>query len=275
VLPSVVAQALRAADLDPGAAEYDETHEHQFRVVFADAVADVARDAVGRRMSLVEISGRSWAAEQGVPVPGVLRHAADGAVLVSERCDRRPDVDLGWLDAVLDIAGTIASAAPPAAAGGSSWRAPRRTLPARLLRLVVSGVPLRAYLAARAAHGELPRDGVAHGDFHLGNVLSRSGRPVVVDWEFLGPAVPGTDALRLWATLPDAAHRRHVAARIAAGTPAARRAVTAVLARWVALHAFAEQADARRGLRAPAGLRRARQVWTELPGLVEMLTNHA
>jgi hypothetical protein len=268
-----VASALRRGSLDPVNVLAVEAHPHQFRVFFADVVADVARDDEGRRMAGCEVRGREWARAHGVAVPEVVHADADGSLLVGARAERVAVVDREWLTQVVELADRIAAGTPPPAAVGSSWRAPRRTLLLRGVRALAAHVPVRTFLAARAAAAQLPVDGVAHGDFHLGNVLVDGGRPVVVDWEFLGAAPRGTDLLRLWATLPDREQRAVVVRHLLATTPAERRPDLAVLVRWTALRGLAEQADGRRPFRGRAGLDRARAVVGEAAELAEALAS--
>ena len=102
---------------------------------------------------------------------------------------------------------------------------------------------------------------MAHGDYHLGNLLRRDdGGLVVVDWEFLAPAPRGTDVLRLWSTLPGADARAAVLAAALDGLGPDERHRLGVLGRWLALRALAEAAGEPERADRRADLPRARAV---------------
>jgi aminoglycoside phosphotransferase (APT) family kinase protein len=55
---------------------------------------------------------------------------------------------------------------------------------------------------ARSALAELPDgDRLCHGDFHPGNVLAGSGKPVVIDWTSAAGGDPVADLARTWVLL--------------------------------------------------------------------------
>jgi hypothetical protein len=243
--PSAVADVLLQAGIgtDPALLQPVPADTHTRRFAGADLVVDLALDGEGRRRTRLEVQGRRWAAQAGVGTPEVLAATGDGSWLVARRgAAAQPTAPV--LDLAVAAALAVEAGPRPPQGALSSWRASRWTLPGRAVRLARARVPLRAFVAARAQAAGLPADAVAHGDYHLGNLLlDDAGQLLLVDWEFLGPAPHGTDLMRLWSTLAERDARDHVLERALAGTPAARRPQLAVLGRWLALRGLAEAAQ--------------------------------
>lgn len=215
-----------------------------------DVVVDLATDAHGQHLNRLEAHGRAWAREHGVPVPRLRHSHPDGRWLVGERVrvPARAPSGADYLGAALEQAARIGrsplSADRPAA---TTWRAPRRTRPARTARLVrrTGAMPL-TMLRVRRAVQALPSSTTAHGDFYFRNVLAPGPglRVLVVDWEYLGPAPAGTDALRLWSTTKEADGRDWLLDRVLSPLSRSARADASLLAYWLSLRLVAENLSA-------------------------------
>lgn len=264
VSPTVVADALAGAGLSSDYRELVEVAagQHRRRLIGGDPVVvlDVAVDEPGRRRNRQEVAGRRWAHEAGVHVPEVLAADQAGGWLLGRYAQPIGVVNEGLLLEAVQVARLIADGPALSGLSGRTWRASRRSAPVRAVQLVRARLPVRAFVGARAAAAALPRDAIAHGDFHLGNLLTAGGRLACVDWEFLGPAPVGTDLLRLWATLEDPQLRDLVRELLFSQVPSAGHPNLAVLARWIAIRSLAEAASEPDGFERARALRRARQV---------------
>lgn len=202
-------------------------------------------DHPGRRARIILEAGRlRWAASVGVSVPPVVDHAPDGAWLVTRRVANDPGRGAGYVEAVTPIARAIESAPPPPAellTPPGHWRAPRRSLVVRSLRMALSPLAIREFRELQRAALALPEDTPCHGDFHTRNVLydATSRTACLVDWERFGYAARGTDLFTLWPTLLDADARAGVLEAALAGSNPAERARLGVLHRWLALRNLA------------------------------------
>lgn len=199
--------------------------------------------------------------QAGVAVPAVLAAAEDGSWLLGRQAAPVGGASVQVVREAVALALAVAAGTLPVLEPVRTWRAPRRTAVPRAARLVRARMPMRAFLSARAAAAALPDDAVAHGDFHLGNLLELDGRLVVVDWEYLAPAPVGTDALRLWATLEDPQRREEVRVLLHDAVPPSAHGGLEVLARWLALRSLAEAASEPVPAEREAALRRARSVY--------------
>ena len=268
MVTTVVAQVQAVTDLDLNAHTLVEkpadNHRRRWFGPPGTVVVDVALDGSGRATNLQEAAGRQWAARAGVATPEVLAAEPGGDWLVSRQAAVLPGPDAPQVLAAVELALVVQAGPVPDIAPGRTWRAPRRTAAVRAGRLVRARVPVGAFLSSRRAAAELPRDGIAHGDLHRGNLLSgMQGELLLVDWEFLAQAPVGTDALRLWATLDDPGHRALVLTRLLEVLPKQAYPGLVVLARWVALRSWAEAADEPDPAARRTALRRARTVLHE------------
>lgn len=214
-----------------------------------DVIVVRAEDADDQRRNRLEVYGRRWAAEQGVPVPRIIDHKPDGSLLVSEHVRSRPAEGTEYIEAALDIAARITAASPPKLPEATtSWRNPnRRATVQRGLELLVAGISPATFLHARRAAADLPPDSPSHRDFHVHNVLLTEARPgvedpiiSVIDFEYLGFAPRHADAIRLITTVGshvDAAHGLDLLLR---GTARHGWPAFAVQLRWLGLRQLAE-----------------------------------
>lgn len=209
----------------------------------AREVVYLAPDEPARRRLRVEYQRMQWAREHGVPVPDTVSATDD--VLVTARVTHDEARGVAYIREAIRIADLIAAAGPLPAGlqqGGTSWRAPRRTLARRLARGVRARLDWREFLAVRRSAFALSSDTMSHGDYHRKNLLfvAASGRIVVVDWEYAGLAPRGTDLLTMWPQTRDVDDRAALldAALVRSGD----RRATAVLHHWLAIRWFAEVA---------------------------------
>jgi len=231
-----------AADLEePAAGGRARPVRH---LVGQDVVVDVAVDARGKHLNRLEAHGRAWARDHGVRVPRLLATDPDGCWLVGERVDLAPPAGTDYLASALEQASLVARA--PLAEDrpeATTWRAPRRTRPARTARLVSrTGTLALTMLGVRRAVQALPRSQTAHGDFYFRNVLRPADgeQVLVVDWEHLDRAPAGTDALRLWSTTKDDDDRARVLDQVMSPLGRDERADASLLAYWLSLRLVAE-----------------------------------
>lgn len=199
-----------------------------------------------------EVAARQWAVAYGIPVPPVL---ADGpGWTVSAMVDSRPTSGAAYVSEALAAARAIRAAptAPPHAV--SSWHRSRRDIAQRLARAMVGRLPLQEFRRVRAEAQELPTDVWVHGDFSNANVMNGGSGVEVIDWEFCGAGVLGTDEVRLWTTLDDPADRRQLMTEFLSEVPANRRRETGVLVHWLALRQLAENLAAPRRHQNPANI---------------------
>ncbi|RJK97912.1 phosphotransferase [Vallicoccus soli] len=233
-------------------------------------VVDVASAPDGVRRVLLELRGRAWAAGQGVRTVPVLRADAAGRWAVSAAVRPTASAGADYVLAALEAARRVARAAPPPAAGpaASTWRAPRRTVLARAARARAAGVPLLRLRRARGRAAALPVAAAAHGDFHARNVLGTADGVLVVDWEHLGPAPAGTDAVRLWTTLRRQDDRDLLLEHLLRGrTPVLAPAVLADLLEHLGLRLWAENVSSPRSHQRRDDREHARQVAAEARAL--------
>jgi hypothetical protein len=204
----------------------------------------VAVEPAGRGRILLESRRLGWAREIGVPVPDAVAMDPEGTWLATALVADDPPRGAAYVGGALDAAERIAGAEPsPDVFGGvATRRAARWSMPLRVLRMAASPIDVKEFAAARRRAGALPEDGLAHGDFHPGNVLyDAAGRSVwVTDWEMLDHAPRGTDALTLWCGLDEADDRELVNEALAAGTSAEERRRLAALRHWLALRTLAD-----------------------------------
>lgn len=214
-----------------------------------DVIVERAEDADARRRNRLEVYGRRWAAEQGVPVPRIIDYDEAGSWLVSERAHFRPAEGPDYIEAALESAERIAAGSRPDPPGiVTGWRNPRRWASVlRGLKLSASGVSPHTFLAARRAASELPIVVPSHGDFHVHNVLDIEPGPdgsctaaTVIDFEYLQLGSQDADAVRLLSTVEshaDAAYGVDLLVR-----KASRREwpTIAVQLRWLGLRQWAE-----------------------------------
>lgn len=207
-------------------------------------VVYLAWDERGRARVRREARRLRWAAEAGIPVPPLVDGDARGSWIAVRRVRDDPPVGAVYVEAALAAASSVAGAAPPPAAvlqGTRTRRAPTASRPIRMFRMWSAGMDLREFASARAAAGALPHDTLAHGDFHLANVLfdALAGCVHLVDLEYLSYAPKGTDALMLWAGL-DRREDREAVVEALLRPPEADRVRLAVLHRWLALRVLAD-----------------------------------
>lgn len=248
MLPDDVRQALASVGVDPAALE--EVRKpgpprpiRRWRG--AEVLVDVATSEHGRRLVGLEVEGRSWAHAAGVPVPAVHAVGPGGGWMVGERADGVSCRGSGAVLAALDAADRVAacSAARPAIAP-STWSGDRRTLPVRVARSVVGGLPLRRFREARAAAYALTDVVSGHGDLYRRNVIADGDDIRVIDWEFLGAHPRWSDHVRLWSTLTDPADRAVAVGHLEDVVPAAGHHHLAVLVRHLTLRLLAENVAA-------------------------------
>lgn len=218
------------------------------RFLGGGVVVDVATSPHGRQLNLLEVRGRSWARAAGLPTVRVLgADERSGDWLVGELVATAPASGPAYLDHALAVAARLSRQdAPVGGPGRTSWRAARRTRPARLARMLTAGVPLRQFQQVRAAAAGLPQVAVAHGDLTYRNLLHVEGADAVtlVDWEYLGPAPAHVDELRLWSTLKAPADRAHLMDGLLRGLPRREHPGVGLLALWLCLRLFAENVAA-------------------------------
>ena len=124
--------------------------------------------------------------------------------------------------------------------------------------MAVGGVNVRRWLTARQAAEELPKDGMAHGDFYFRNVLDTTSGVQVVDWEFAGPAPHFTDHLRFWSTLKSDEDADLALSLILRNRSSEERNAIGILGRWLAYRLLGENITVRRRFQNPADLTHAR-----------------
>ncbi len=186
----------------------------------------------------------AWAAAADVPVPAVRAQADDDAWLLVQRVPDDEVYGPAYVDAAAAAATALRTAGdpPPDAGLARSRRARRSDLVPRLARAALSPLRIAEFRALRAEVAALPEDRfvTSHGDFHLGNVLSDTGRRVsVVDFEFLGRGHPADDLMSLWVDLVDPADRQRLL-RLACDTVDVPRAEVLLFAHWLAVRHLAE-----------------------------------
>lgn len=183
-----------------------------------------------------------WAARNGLPVPQLVERGPGW--LVTERApDDGHKRGRAYVEAALRAAAAIEGVGelPPGLPAGTPFRKPsRRVVAERTWRLLRGPVPLRDFVGLRRAFRSLPREVLAHGDFHPRNVLFNRGSGVttVIDWEFVALAPRHSDLLLLWARLEERDDRQLVLEEVLkAGTD---REQVALLHQWLAVRCVAD-----------------------------------
>jgi len=234
---------------------------------------ELAASEAGSRQLRNEASGRRWAAAAGVRTPAVVGHDPAGGWLVGEAA--APAVrDVAYVDAVLEQAELIGAAAvaPPPSHDTRSWESSPLTRVARASLVAAGGLSVPLFLRSRRAYHALAFDRPVHGDFYYLNVLrDPRGRATVVDWEYLGWGPRFSDALRMWASLPERHLRDHLVDRLLeqCSTPRAR-AQLGVVARWMVVRQIGENLSSLRH-RSRESLAHARSMLPEALALAESL----
>lgn len=215
----------------------------------SDVLVVRAEGPQGRRRNLLEVYGRQWAAEQGVPVPRVIDHDPDGAWLVGERIHPGLPAGSEYLELAFEAARRIEEGAephPPLAP--TTWRNPnRRRTVMRAAKLARGGVSPSVFIRARKAAAELPREVPSHCDFHIGNVLlpgpssPHSGdAAVVIDFEYLCMGPRYADVIRLITTLVSHDDAVDAFEMLAQRSSRAEWHSIAIQLRWLGLRPLAE-----------------------------------
>lgn len=230
----------------------------------ADVLVDLATSEHGRRLVRLEVEGRAWAAGAGVPVPGVHAADPDGRWMVGARAHGVSCRGPGAVRAALDAADRVAAcSAPRPALAPSTWSGDRRTLPARVARSLLGGLPIRRFREARAAARALTDVASGHGDLYRRNVIADQDDISVIDWEFLGPHPRWSDHVRLWSTLTDTADRTLAVGHLEDVVPLSGHPQLAVLVRHLTLRLLAENVAAPPRHRNSADLAHARAMVRE------------
>ena len=245
------------------------------RWVGCGVVVEVANARQEARLRLRrEIWGRDWARSVGVATVPLLGSDPDGGWLVSEWWEPSAPAGNAFLDDAVATALRIAAApTPPAGLPPNVWASSRRSVPVRLARGLLGGVPTRLWWAARQAATALPKIPVAHGDFYHRNTLwcPDRGGVQVVDWEYLGPGLLHGDLLRLWTLLPNRADRDALLTRILRLAPAEQHRDVGTLALYLALRLLGENVKGARRDRHAADLAHARAIQPEARALAHDL----
>lgn len=230
----------------------------------------VAVESAGAAWISIEVWCRAWAFKHGIPALTVrasdVSHNWFVADYVQAAEARGPD----YVDAALDAADAIAALDVPCIPGSvTMWRAPRRTLIQRTVRLALGGVSLRQFVKARRAADQLTLRCCSHGDFYRRNVLNAgSGQILIVDWEYIGSAPRFTDHLRFWSTLREVEDRQIAWSRIVSGRTEGELRHIRVLATWLVWRLLAENLSAPGYQRDPSDLAHARAMVEEIKGLL-------
>lgn len=210
-----------------------------------DLVVYKATSARDVRRIRREAEGRRWAAEHGIPTAVTVARDPDDRWLVSRRIHDEGGEPTAYVEAAVEMSRRIQRLPHPRfATAGSSWRAPRRTMPLRVGRLLRAGIDLRAFLAARNAYDRLPRDVTLHNDYHRDNVLNTTaaaGHVTVVDWEFTAVGPRHEDMVRLVVDLCDVTVARAAWDLLVGSVPAADRPSLATQLRWLSLRTYATE----------------------------------
>lgn len=234
------------------------------------ALVAVAQNAEAAQRLDHEAQTRQWAQGQGISVPRIL--AQGPGWLASELVHPLPDTGRDYVDHALATARLIraATSAPPQAV--SSWQGSRRNIAQRLVRALVGGLPIGEFRRVRAEAAELPTDVWVHGDYSCANVLRTPSGVSIIDWEFCGHGIWGTDEIRLWSTMGDPRDRERIMSGFLADLPDHRRRDTGILIHWLALRQLAENLAAPRRHQDPSNVRLGHTTLAEARALRERLT---
>lgn len=225
-----------------------------------------ADDANGRRRNRLEVYGRAWAAEQGVPVPRVIDHDPAGAWLVTERARSLPRTGTEYVEVAMESARRIARGEPPSPGEpATTWRHPNRwRTPVRAVQLAAAGVSPLLFVHARHAAAQLPSVVPSHFDYHPGNVFhTKAGGDLpatIIDFEYLRMGPRHADAIRFITTLASHEDASFGVDWLLHRTPRGERPGIAVQLRWLALRPLAELITVESGP-SPALLQRAQERW--------------
>jgi len=94
----------------------------------------------------------------------------------------------------------------------------------------------------------------------------------IIDWEFCGHGIWGTDEIRLWSTMGDPRDRERIMSGFLADLPDRRRRDTGILIHWLALRQLAENLAAPRRHQDPSNVRLGHTTLAEARALRERLT---
>jgi phosphotransferase family enzyme len=208
----------------------------------AECAIHIAHDDRTRGRIRDEAERLAWAARNGIPVPAVVDQR-EGWLVTSRAVNDGVTSGRPYVEAAIGAARAIAGApepppslrAPVAAHGGGRWAGA-----VRLSRIVRGPLSPGEFGAARAAHAELPRDTLAHGDYVLHNILFDASKAsvTVIDWEFLTRGPAHQDLLMLWPRLEEADDRALVLEEVERTTKDKRAA--GVLHHWLAVRLLAD-----------------------------------
>ena len=226
--------------------------------------ATSARDVLRIRR---EVEGRRWAAGHGIPTAETVAKDPADRWLVTRLIRDEAGEPPTYVAAAMEMAQRIQRLPPPRfASRGSTWRAPRRSLPVRVGRLLRAGIDLRTFAAVRRAYARLPCDATLHNDYHRDNVLNSTGElghVTVIDWEFTAIGPRYQDMVRMIVDLRDAAAARDAWDRLVGSVPLADRHSLATQLRWLALRTYGTEVTVPPGVVDPAKCERRRARWLD------------
>lgn len=224
-------------------------------------VATTADDVLRIRR---EVEGRRWAAGHGIPTAETVATGAGDRWLASRRVSEEPGEPAAYVAAALEMAQRIQRLPHPRfATAGSTWRAPRRSVPLRVTRMSRAGIDLRAFVAARTAVERLPHDTTVHNDYHRQNVLNTTalGHVTVIDWEFTAVGPRHHDMVRLIVDIHDAAVAHAAWLLLVDSVPPADHAALAAQLRWLTVRTYASEVTVPRDAVDPDKCRHRRERW--------------
>jgi hypothetical protein len=201
-----------------------------------------------------EVEGRRWAASHGIPTAETVARDVGDRWLVSRRVADEPGEPATYLAAALEMSQRIQRLPHPCfATSGSTWRAPRRSVPLRVARMAQAGIDLRAFVTARGAVEVLPHDTTVHNDYHRQNVLNTAalGHVTVIDWEFTALGPRHQDMVRLIVDIQDASVAQAAWLMLVDSVPPADHGALAAQLRWLTIRTYASEVTvSRRALNA-------------------------
>ncbi len=226
-----------------------------------------ARDARDVLRIRREVEGRQWAARHGIPTAETVAKDPDDRWLVSRRIREQRGESPEYVEAALELSQRIQRLPHPNfTTAGSTWRAPRRSLPVRWARLLRAGIGLQTFVATRTAYEDLACDTTLHGDYHRDNVLNtvaELGHVTAVDWEFTAVGPRHQDMVRLIVDLPDVAGACDAWDLLVESVPPADRSALAIQLRWLALRTYASEVTVAPGAVDRARCERRRARWLD------------
>lgn len=169
-------------------------------------VVYIAHDETSYRRILLEEQRIEWARSIGVPTPPVVHACGDW--LVYRRVPDDPLRGHACVDALCSISERIEDArrAPPGElVPFQGWHPSRGRILLNYLKLYRKGIDVLEFGRVTRALRSLPRETLAHGDFHRLNLLHdvTTGVVNVVDWETLSHRPRFTDLMTAWPRLTD------------------------------------------------------------------------